>query len=350
MNLTAMTMTLGTVMGLQALRAFLPLLVYVLRDRFGYSSVTLGLLGAAVMASGFLFPLLVRRVEPARAVMVSVVSLAVARGALQLWKGDPVGSLVLAGFTVVLFLAFLAAVSRQAARAPGAFLLGAFLDTVLHAAAGTRDLHWGGTTSDLGALLLVGVALVSAWRMREAASEGPPASSRAMLIWGPLVLLHLEVFGNVARVSAQTGWPTGVSGAVTALGITAGMRLAKSSRRPGAILASALLLLGLVGQGITGPLAVAILWAGQLGAASALTAAFAREGRGGTLATSGFFGLGSVLFLVLLFAHYAAYDLPHSAHSPDGLPADGHHRARGRRGEGAPAAPRASARTRGVGA
>jgi endonuclease/exonuclease/phosphatase family metal-dependent hydrolase len=312
---------LGTILGLQAMRAFLPLLVYAVRDRFGVSSVALGGMGFLLFATAFLMPRLVAACGPGRALASTVLALAAARGALQLWVGEPLVSLGLAALAVVAFLAFLAALSRELDEPGPPFLVGALLDTVLHAAAGTRDLHWGGMFSDLAAWTVVAPTLFLAlWSLRssEDLPENKPVSRGiGLLTWGPFLFLHLEWFGNVARLSSRTFLPTGTSGALVALGLAAGVLLARHLPRRGFWAGAPAILLtatffgrGLVWSGVTGSLAYPTLVLTQLAGATLLARAFAAPRRASGLGRDSVaFGSGFILFLLFVFGHYAGYDI-----------------------------------------
>ena len=297
---------LATLFGLQVLRAFFPLLLYVLKDRYGLSSIALGEVGIAVFATGFVVPRLVNRRH-------AFVALLAARGALQLWTGDPAVSLALAASAVVAFLAFLAAPGPD--RAVG-FLVGALLDVSLHAAFGTRDLHWGGSTANFVAGALVGVGIVVLLRDRSAIEEPGPALG--LLAWGPILFLQLELLGNVARLSARTALPTCLSGVMIAAGFavaaTLGLPLARARGLPRfalPLLAGACSVAAVLNAETTGGLAAPLLWIAQLAAAVLLIRALdVREGHPSHGIRAASMGMGSLLLIVLLFLRYARYDLP----------------------------------------
>lgn len=325
--------SLGTAFGVQSLRAFLPLLVYVLRDRFGLTSIHLGGIGLLVFGTGFLFPAVWRRVAPSP-VVIAGLGLIAARAALQFWRGDPAGSLILAGAGVVMFVAFLAAVSVHRGRSDVILgtLLGLLLDTSIHARLGTRDLHWGGGLESGVAGLLLLTAAVFAWLSWQRADDapgpsgpdpgGPDPSGPALggpglglLAWGPFLLLHLEVFGNVARFSSRTGLPTAHSGTIVALGLALAVAATVALRRQAGprlvALAGAALLAGIGYTTATGGAAWPWLWLGQVSGGVLLGAALRRPVTAPRVAAQGVaLGGGLVLFLLLLFAHYAGYDLP----------------------------------------
>jgi len=311
---------LGTVFGLQALRAFFPLLVYVLRDRWGLASVTLGEIAAAVFASAFLMPALAARLGPRRALPAIGLALTAARALVQAASDSPVLGLALAATTVVAFLAFLGALARDGGVSPGrALLAGGLLDAVIHATAGTRDLHWGGPFADAATWALVAVAGFAALHeLRGDSPDAPPrlSAGAGLLALGPFLLLQLEQLGNVARLSARADLPTGTSGAIVAGGLAGGLLLAGHWPRrgfwggaPTLLVAAVLLGRGLWWSGVGGPLAAPTLVATQLAGAVLLVRALdGRRAARGTVDAAAFGG-GFLLFFVLFFAHYAGYDL-----------------------------------------
>lgn len=318
----AAVLVLGSVLGLQSLRAFLPLLVYVLRDRFGYSTVALGGIGFALFGAAFLFPSAARRAR-GRLLPVAALVLVAGRAGLQFWTGDPVGSLVFAAIGVLALPMLLAGAAAHEGRGPApaiALLLGALLDTAIHGAAGTRDLHWGGAVSGGVAIVLLAAAAIAAGRMLRAPAPAP-ARAGGWIAWGLYLLLHAELLGNVARFSSRTGLPTALSGTLVALGLAAAVVLGDVvARRHGgrmvAVTAAIALAAAIAGSGTTGRVAWPLLVLAQAGAALLLVRATAacpprtdRAAGPGAAATAAF-GAGFLLFLVGLFAHYAGYDLP----------------------------------------
>lgn len=303
-------LALGVVLGLQMLRAFFPLLLYVLKDRAGQPSSLLGLEAVLLFATGFLAPRLGRR---AHGFAIALFALGGLRAALQFWNGDPAVSLAIAAAAVPAFLALLAAPAPDRA---GGILLGAALDAGIHAAAGTRDLHWSGGGADLAAGFLAGGAIAFAWALLRGrggndAPAAPPGFAAAFAT-GPFLLLQLEILGNVARASARTGAVTATSGACVAGGLAAAFLLAPHLARTGPgiapRLAAAAILVALARMSWTGAAGVAALAIAQLAAGFLLVHATAPNTapRGAGAAS----GLGAVTLVVLLFLHYAGYDLP----------------------------------------
>ncbi|MGQ0720710.1 MAG: endonuclease/exonuclease/phosphatase family protein [Candidatus Eiseniibacteriota bacterium] len=311
---------LGTILGLQTLRAFFPLLVYVLKDRQGLSSPALGGVAFGIFALAFFLPAAAARLGSG-ALPRLALALAVIRAALQTWEGDPAFSLALAALGTVAFLGFLGALSRGDAganpRVTG-FLTGLLADAALHALFGTRDLHWGGPWANPAAGLLVGLTLATAWALRN--SEPVPDGNRnpppvSLAAWGPFLCLHLELLGNVARLSARLDRPSGESGALLCAGLAAALLVGRNVPRgfgAGAVLVAMIALAcGVLAADATGAAAVATLLLTQVGAAALLARALAAvdqdERPVGRSASA--FGFGFLLFLAFLFAHYAGYDL-----------------------------------------
>ncbi len=304
-------LALGVVLGLQMLRAFFPLLLYVLKDRAGQPSPLLGLEAVLLFATGFVVPRLARR---AHGFALALLALGGLRAALQLWSGDPAVSLAIAAAAVPAFLVLLAA---PAADRAGGILLGAAIDAGIHAAAGTRDLHWSSGGADLAAGFLAGGAIAFAWallRGRGGSDAAPvPPGFAAAFAAGPFLLLQLELLGNVARASARTGAVTAISGACVTAGLAVAFLLAPRLARawPGIAprLVAAAILVALARMAWSGVAGVAALAIAQMAAGFLLAHAMApaTATRRGADAAS---GLGAVLLIVLLFLHYAGYDLP----------------------------------------
>ena len=97
------------VLGMEMLRALLPLAVWVLRDRFGWEAYQVGILAFAVFATGYLVGFLYRLLGPRATVAFTAGGLALLRLASQAWTGDPLIDLSLAFAASVLFILFLAA-------------------------------------------------------------------------------------------------------------------------------------------------------------------------------------------------------------------------------------------------
>ena len=326
----ALGVSLGTICGLQLLRALFPLLVFVLRDRLGLSTIALGLVALALFAPAFGMPRSAARGRPDSALGASLLFVAIARGLLSASRFEPIVSLLIAAAGALAFFRLLAGTGRLPSPsgglgAAGPVLFGALADVALHALAGTRDLHWGGLRSDSASAVLVAASLAIAWRLRgspadgaaDAAAEDPDTPGRGGrpggFVWGPWLFLQLEILGNVARQSARSGLATPASGVTVTAGLAlalliAGAVAARTGRRGvvAILAATAALGLGIAGTGL--PLAgrggIAALALAQTGAAVLVA-----RGAGTRSRRPAAFGAGILLFLVLLFTHYAGYDL-----------------------------------------
>lgn len=324
MRMRTLLAALGTMLGLQTLRALFPLLVYVLKDRAGLPSTGVGAAALLLFATALAMPPLVARAGAAALPRIAL-ALAAARIGLQAWGGDPAVSLSLAAIGTVAFLAFFAAVSRE--ETPGehlvlGFVAGALADAVVFALFGTRDLAWGGPGATPLAGLILALTVAVAWHLhraaRDAAEDTVGASAPlGLLAWGPFLYLHLEILGNVARMSARSGFETAASGALLCVGFAGAALIAVALPRRGAIglltgaLSVAALAGGLLSSERTGALAFPTLLLAQIGAVALLVRSETPcETPRGTAGSALGFGAGFVLFLALFFAHYAGYDLP----------------------------------------
>jgi hypothetical protein len=148
-------------------------------------------------------------------------------------------------------------------------------------------------------------------------SPSPVSAKVGLLAWGPFLFLHLEQFGNVARLSARADLPTGVSGMLVALGLALGLGLARHLPRTGFWAGTPVLLLaamffgrGLVWSAASGPLSVSTLVVTQLAGATLLARALSgRRPTQETLLDVVFYGSGLLLLFGFIFSHYAAYDI-----------------------------------------
>jgi endonuclease/exonuclease/phosphatase family metal-dependent hydrolase len=302
---------LAVMFGLQCLRALFPSMVYVLKDRLGVSSIGLGLMGIGLFALAGVLRGWMPKTTPLRTATVLAGFLAGLRALLQLWPGDPVGFLILAAAGAVVFLSLLA--SLPPSSATRIFLCGAGIDLALHAFHKTEDWHWASGMNDLVIVVLAGIALAFAFRANRAATDLEPAAwqhSRGLFVWGPYVFLHLELFGNVARMSARTGTSPEISGALLAAAhaVTIAMLAAGISRRSPWIVGAAIAaLVSILKASVPGIAAIIQMPLAILACGILLDRALLRVSD--APARSIAFGFGSVLLILLTFAHYADYDL-----------------------------------------
>jgi endonuclease/exonuclease/phosphatase family metal-dependent hydrolase len=321
---------------MQTLRTLFPLLVYVLRDRIGWSAVQLGELAFALFLTSFLAAWLRRLLGPERLLAVTAAGLGLLRLAFQLWPGDPLIDLYLAIAATVLFGLYLPThlghVRGRGTAAAGLFAIGLLaglaLDTALHGIFTTYDMSW---RNDMATTLLLLLLVLGQWRLLSGAltdTAEPPVTASdttfglavTWLALGPFLFLQLLIFQNVARLAALTGWTLPLSfGWVLlshVLGVGAAIWLLQ--RLPGrAWLVAAVLGLLLFATLLfpwPGGLASAfLLGAGQL--CAALLLALIITGLGSGQARSGLarltigHGLGMLLMTVLIFLYYSGFDI-----------------------------------------
>ncbi len=350
---------LSVVFGMQVLRTLLPLLVYVLRDRMGWTAAQLGLLALVVFATAFLAAPLWRVLGVRGSLLGTAGGLGLLRLVMQLWRGDPLITFGLAVAATVLFVLFLPTYllsvlprgPRATARYGVAVLLGFAVDTAVHGALLTWDLVWRDGLWAIGLVaVLVAVQLgFLVWNRTasvagDAATAGPAAADEgarpseaadaepagtvaaapggAGLAWlaiGPALALAMLQFENISRLAALSGWRLPLAYDWMILTQVAGVALAawavgRVSRRGWFWVAGAGV--GLVG--ITAPalggaaLAAFQTLAGQLAFALLVIALFSGLGAGGSagrVRTSVANGVGMILFVLLLFLTYSGYDI-----------------------------------------
>jgi endonuclease/exonuclease/phosphatase family metal-dependent hydrolase len=321
---------LTVVFGLPFIRVLLPTLVYYLRDALGYSSLSLAPIALGLFGLAFLAGPLQHYLGIRWTLVLTAGGLALLR-LLQQLSNSPALNLYLSGAGVALFLMLiplLAGIAR--ARGKGAvvwlgsgLLLGVAADTAVHVAARTYDLAWQQGLVPLLAVLLLALLLLLLLRqvltiLPDGVRDGRFAHVWPLLIIGPWLFLQLVYFQNVARLAAGTGWSLPLAGAWLVLGNGLGMIVAiaavNRAERLAIAVATGLLLIvslfffsgsGLVGALLTlvGLVAAAVLW---LLVFAGLETAEERPGLTGlTLAN----GLGQLLFVLVTFLYYVAYDI-----------------------------------------
>jgi endonuclease/exonuclease/phosphatase family metal-dependent hydrolase len=163
-------------------------------------------------------------------------------------------------------------------------------------------------------IVLCAAALAFAFRANRATSESEDSltqSSGGRFVWGPFLFLHLELLGNVARLSARSGLSSELAGAILTASHAVAIALlgAGSSRHSRWILAaSAAALLSMLNALLPGPPALFQVPLAVVACAILLERSLLRVSsiavRGGSFAFS------CVLLILLVFAHYAGYELP----------------------------------------
>jgi len=334
---------LTVLFGIQLLRALLPYLQYLLGDRLGLTAIQLGVVALIIFSTSFLAQWLNRWLGLRRLFILSAGGVGLARLLSQLWRGDPIGDMVLAMLGTALFLLFLPAylvLTRRAATKLNnsryfaqAILLGLAVDTALHGLFLTYDFIW---QSGMVVTTLTVVLVSSQWltlrtapvlvQPRLAPAKGPTLATWPWLAAGPFLFLHLLIFQNQARLITLTGWSPALVLGWMLTGHLLGLSLV-TLWRPGRW-ASGLLSLLLVGSlwpfEATGGLGAAVpLFLGTVAAAVLLGVILQKLGREpGQSAgpphpaeesmwqTTLIHGGSMVLLVGLIFAFYVPFSLP----------------------------------------
>ena len=320
----------AALLGLQLLRVLLNGLVFYLRDSLGAPTTTAGVYALLLFLTAFLAAPLARFVSPRRALVAIVGALAAVRLAEQ-FVGEPVADLALATAGTALFLLsipfLLSRSSGPRLRAGETFALGLLLgiaaDTALKGASATLDLSW--QSGPLADAVVVATVAALAWLIWRAATTGdqrddarrPFAASLPLLALGPLLFLELLLFQNVGQQTVLLDWaqPRALAWVCLAntLGIVAGVALIGWRRSAGlapAALVGLILVLAVSGER-SGAVAAAAVLVGQVSLALLVTwigIAWGHSPAGSGLGVIAV-GLGMLLFVGLMFAYYAGYEL-----------------------------------------
>jgi endonuclease/exonuclease/phosphatase family metal-dependent hydrolase len=311
---------LTVVSGLQLLRLMVATTVSVYRDRLGATLIGLAIFVFAVVGLGFLAPAVARLLGRRRALVVSVAGVALVRLVVQLVP-DALARWLLAPVGVLLFLWFVPLwLARDGPGLALALLAGLAVDTALAGLFGSWDYAWSisGWTVAL-AMALAGAAVWALAAVRDAGPERPgdPARPRAA-VWplagiGPALFLHALIWQNLGWQavlggrSQEAAFLLVMVGNLAALAAGTAAALVRETRWP------------VVGTAIGG-LAVAVALAneataaagvlGQAAAAVLLVVLVRRSGAAGRLGpASAAWTAGMGLFMLLVFAYYAVYDV-----------------------------------------
>lgn len=317
----ALTLTLG----LQTLRAFFPLILYVYGTRPGISSVDMGLLAIGTFLTAWLATVPLRLFGPAGAVRLAAAVLALTRLLLQF--SDPGRALWLATLGTVAFLwvvpcllAFARGSTPEGSvRLTQGLLFGLALDVAIAGAFWTWDPIWQRSTA-AGAVtvgvVLIYLVLLGGFRradVNRSRTDVPLGTAWTLLGLGPILLLHMLLFQNVARLTAVTGWP--LPGALLFILVVDAVAIGAAGVRRGVLaLLSAVVLIPAAslahGSGAGAALGLVI---GSVSAAVVTAAILGVQGRrafiGGLVRTVVGWGLAMFLFVVPAFLYYVGYDL-----------------------------------------
>jgi endonuclease/exonuclease/phosphatase family metal-dependent hydrolase len=341
--------SLTVLFGMQALRVFIPGLVWLLGDQMGWSEPLVGAIALLVFLTAFLAGRLRRLLGTSLLIVVTAGGLGLLRLFMQILSGEPIVDLSLAMAGVVLFVLFVPAclqkINLNGRAGTGTFalglLLGLIMDTAIHGAFYTYDISWqAGILPLLLMLLLVivqwilltGVTLVRKLNLVEEpvhlADKSPCVWSFPLLAIGPFLFIEIVVLHNVARAATLTGWPLPMAFGLTLLSGLIGLAaaawlLAKPHRNlwPLALVSG----IGLVAVlAIPYPqsaaLTVVLLLIAQTLVSLLITLVFI--GRGGSTERTAFSsitvasGVGMILLLVFLVGYYMVYyfSFPYNNH------------------------------------
>ena len=318
------------VFGLQFLRLLVVALSVNLVQINEMSSMVVGGIGLIVFGAGFLAPAVHRALGRRAAAPAVFGGLGLLRIAEQLTTSLSVDlALSIAG--TVLFLWALPLLLRSL-RAGGdggphaavALLLALSIDTAVKSAFGTVDLSWAGGAA---ARAVTAVLVAAQWVLLAVARPAVSPAARASwgapyLIIGPVLVLELLTFQNVAMHTVLTGWrqPAALvsilaaNAVAVAAAVSVAAALARNGRTVHGVVRALLgaVLIAAVAAEWTGAAAALAVLAGQAATAvllvSVVGSAPAADRRSGG-AVSAWTTAGMLMLLVLLFIFYAHYDI-----------------------------------------
>ncbi len=324
-------------LGIESLRAFMPLLVFGLRDRFGWSAwgpigsfLILGL-ALCIFLPTFGASAISRRIGRSNLVRACVLGLVVFRLAAQIWQGDPLGNLIAVSLCLLCFLMFWPPwITTPANSSPSQHrrevvlgtLLGTLLSATLHGLMRTYDLIWQQDGLHVGLTVgLLAILIVAFWRGSEDAADGSPSSvTFTWFAFGPWFFLHLLILLNLGRTTVLTGWAQGHAASLQvashwlafALGAFLSSRsLTLGTRRVLWAVAGLTLITVVASPWPVGVLAVVGQLLGPPAAAAVWTQSVLHTSRRSRpAAPSMAHGFGMLVLLLLVFLYYAGYDMP----------------------------------------
>jgi endonuclease/exonuclease/phosphatase family metal-dependent hydrolase len=319
---------LSVVSGLQLLRLMVATLVSVYRDRLGASLTSLALFAFLVVGLGFLAAPAARLLGRGRALVVSAAGVALVRLVVQLVP-DAFARWLLAPLGVVLFLWFVPLwLGRDGGGFGLALLVGLAADTALAGLGGGWDYAWSITPwTVVLAVALAVAALGSLAALPDPGPHLPREGGRRLAAVVPLAGIGPALFSH-ALVWQNLGWQAVLGGRspaqafllvmvgnLAALAAGTATALAREVRWPvvGTALAglavavalgeTATVAAGILGQAATAVLLVVIVCRATEPAGEAP----GRPAGLGAVAAAWTVGMG--LFLLLVFAYYAVYDV-----------------------------------------
>lgn len=339
--LTELTLTTITVLfGMQVLRVLIPDFNWILGNRIGLSPLQVGLVGIAIFLFGFLCGPLSWLTSNRRLITFTVAVLGLVRLLMQVLWETPLFNFGLAILGTIVFIIFVPAAFEDARLRGGTsvanyalgLLCGLALDTAINGAFGTFDVVWQATFFPvLLTLILFIFQLVlligTTPEIYHSASSSPEAKrislarSFTWLAVGPFLFLELVVFQNIPRLATLTGWSLSICFGLTLIAQLAGVAVATLviSRNwrmlwVWALGAGAILVATLVFAFQQPVSLIAVLFVvGQVLLSSIITMVLLgiSSSTGKTWRSSLWIanGIGMILFIVLILAYYAVYDI-----------------------------------------
>lgn len=319
-------------LGIEMLRLFMSSMVFYLREARELSTVQVGGIALVCFLAALLAPLLARGMGPGRLLQLCALGIFVARIIIQFVESVPF-DFALSIIGMVLFLWAIpasASIASDGRRVEAAtwllgLITGIALDTAIKGAFGTVDLSFHPNVgADIVAVLL-SLALTTSAKfvsMRSQGQEALPPGPRASLLTlalGPFLFLEMLLFQNIGQQTALIGWDLpGILSLIVAtnlVGITLVLLVLSMPGRLSLLLVplATALLIALLLEEQSGATAAAIMVVGHLLLVFLMAVLTSRVGsdlapRSYTVASLISFA-GMLLFLVLGFLYYAAYDI-----------------------------------------
>lgn len=306
-------------------------MTWILGDRFGQGAGVLGLIALTVFSLSFLAKPLRRFICSYKAIIFSAGGVGILSLLAQIGFSEPLLNFVCSALGLSLFGIFLC-VYLDSARVRGPSAVGHFgagavfgllLNTALSAGFGTYDLLNQPSFFPLLISAVIVGFLLFLLTVHMPLAEGPAASNDGLgwLAIGPFLFLELVVFGNIARLSALSGFSSPISsmfvlGALSLglVGILWVFSLSERHIRLLTLISSLCLILSLTGisdgvafvsliQQVLGQLAVVLLFGVILRYIGGRKA----DGHSESLNLPS--GLGMLVFVILLLGYYAVYQV-----------------------------------------
>ena len=324
LGLTSLTILFG----LQLLRAFFPLTLYVLGAKVGLSTPLLGVVSLLIFLTAFLASLWGRWLSKPALLLGSAAGVGLVRLILQLWPGDSTLSYLLAALGTLLLLVYLPAQAGniRSPRAGWRFALGiaiaTLFDVLLKGMNQGVDLSWSDGWPGLVLLLLLWTGQLYCLRQLRHRKMAATAIAHPWpwLGLGPFLFLYFLLWQNDGRLNTLSGW----TAPVTFLWLTITMLLGVAlvyfaprlvdDRRLTAALAAVVLLLSQFPFWPSGLLAIIFATLGYLSGLTLLTIALMGLARSTAprrpRSLTAPHGISMLLLVLLIFIYYAGYDLP----------------------------------------